>query len=100
MKKTIRAGVNEDGTRAFGVGFNSNRVDKGKYRVDFAPPFPDTPSFVATAIGQDAGGHRLLTLYDVSNTGFSLTTRKDTEKRDAAFNFYASNVYDEQRSDG
>lgn len=100
MKKTIRAGVNEDGTHALGGGFVSDRMEKGKYRVDFEPTFDETPSVVATAIGQDAGGHRLLTLYDVSATGFSLTTRKDTEKRDAAFNFYASNVYQEVRSDG
>ena len=100
MKKILRAGVNEDGSPALGQGFASNRMEKGMYRVDFVPAFPETPSVVATAIGQDAGGHRLLTLYDVSATGFSLTTRKDTEKRDAAFNFYASNVYEEVRSDG
>lgn len=98
MTKTIRGRVSEEGTRELGVGFTSERLGKGNYSVRFNPQLSLPPSVVATAVGPDAGGHRLLTLYDVSTEGFSLTTRKDSEKRDAAFNFYASNQYEEKSS--
>ena len=99
MTKTIRGSVSKDGTRELGVGFTSKRLSRGDYRVQFDPQLTQQPSVVATPVGPDAAGHRLLTLYDVSFLGFSVSTRKEFESRDSAFNFYASNQYEEKSSD-
>lgn len=89
----MRGQVNKGGGRELGQGFSATRNREGDYTVKFDSSFKYPPVVVATAQHTDSGGDRIVTLYKSSSSGFSVTTMKRSERRDSAFNFYASDDY-------
>ena len=89
--------VLQNGDVAYGSGYDPDRTDEGRYRVDFDSAFASPPVVVVTSIEQPLGGSsydNLPTVHDLSSGGFRVRFKDTTpgsegDYQDTEFSFVA-----------
>jgi hypothetical protein len=86
--RVVRGRVAGTGATSGGAGFESFRLDIGKYQIRFNPVFAEIPTFTATAI--DVSEPRIITIVAESTTAMEIQVwQKDGSKNDSGFHFMA-----------
>jgi len=67
-----------DGTAFATHGCTVGQTDQGQYHVDFTPPFPDDVA-VTAVLNQDSQNGSVIYVVNVTNTGFDVITRENTD---------------------
>jgi hypothetical protein len=76
--QTASARVAFDGSALASHGCATSKTGQGQYHVDFTPPFADDVA-VTAVLNQDSQNGSVIYVVNVTNTGFDVITRENTD---------------------